>query len=62
MISARISAFGPATAEAARLSIPCTNPGDGSAPVSAPISSAQRCTGTACATIRYTHQACSCGP
>jgi hypothetical protein len=59
MTSARISLFGAATAAAARASMPCTNPGEGFAPVSAPISSAQRCTGTACATIRYAHQACS---
>jgi len=59
MTSARISLFGAATAAATRAGMPCTNPGEGFAPVSAPISSAQRCTRTACATIRYTHQACS---
>jgi hypothetical protein len=58
MISARISWFACFTAAAARASMPCTNPGDGFAPVSASISSAQRCTGMACAAIRYTHQAC----
>jgi hypothetical protein len=40
----------------------CTNPGEGPAPVSAPISSAQRCTGIACAAIRYTHHAASISP
>jgi len=58
MISARISAFACLTAAAARPGMPCTNPGEGSAPVSAWISSAHRCTGIACAAIRYTHQAC----
>jgi len=58
IISARISWFAYLTAAAARASMPCTNPGEGLAPVRAPISSAARCTGMACAAIRYTHQAC----
>ena len=37
-------------------------PGEGLAPVSDSISSAQRCTGIACATIRYTHHACRFSP
>src|SRR5258706_12578893 len=56
MIRARIAVFAPATAAAARAIMACTNPGEGSAPVSASTSSAQRCTGMACAAIRYTHQ------
>jgi hypothetical protein len=62
MIRARIALFAAATAAAARLIMPCTNPGEGFAPVSVSISSAQRCTGTACAAIRYTHQACTARP
>ncbi len=62
MIRHRIALFAPATAAAARLIMPCTNPGEGLAPVSASISSAQRCTGIACAAIRYTHHACSARP
>ncbi len=45
MISARIALFASATAAAARLIMPCTNPGDGFAPVRSSISRAQRCTG-----------------
>ena len=62
MISARISLFVSATAAAARASMPCTNPGEGFAPVSDSISSVHRCTGIACATMRYTHHACRFGP
>jgi len=57
MIRHRIALFAPATAAAARLIMECTNPGEGLAPVRASISSAQRCTGIACAAIRYTHHA-----
>ncbi len=62
MISARIALFAPATAAAALRIMPCTNPGEGLAPVSDSISSAQRCTGIACAAIRYTHHACRFAP
>jgi len=40
MISARISVFAAATAAAARVSMACTNPGEGFAPDSDSISSA----------------------
>ena len=52
MTSERISRFAGATATAARASRPRSNPADGAAPDSAASSSAQRCTGTAWATIR----------
>gem|GEM_PF-3908485 len=59
MIRARIALL---AAAAARAIIPCTDPGDGLAPASAPVSQARRCTGTARAAIRYTHQACRFTP
>jgi hypothetical protein len=62
MIRARIARFACATAAAARPIIACTNPGEGFAPVRASISSAQRCTGIACAAIRNTHHACTLSP
>jgi hypothetical protein len=62
MIRHRIAAFACATAAAARAIMEWTNPGEGSAPVSALISAAQRCTGIACAAIRYTHHACKARP
>jgi hypothetical protein len=62
MISARISLFAAATAAAARAIIWCTNPAEGLAPVRASISSAQRCTGMACAAIKNTHHACRFSP
>jgi hypothetical protein len=46
MTSARISMFAARTAFAARLSSECTNPSEGRDPVSAPMTSAQRATGT----------------
>ncbi len=41
--------------------MPCTKPAEGAAPVSDSTRSAQRCTGIACATIRYTHHALQVG-
>ncbi|MGH3932647.1 MAG: hypothetical protein ACRDTF_22040 [Pseudonocardiaceae bacterium] len=47
---------------AARVSMPCTNPTDGAAPVGDSSNETQHCTGMKCTTIRYTAKAWRLGP
>lgn len=62
MIRDRIRRAAGAIATAARLKVPCTNPTEGTAPLSDSSIPAHRCTGTACTTIRNTHQLSRFGP
>ncbi len=62
VISVRIRWSTSSSSPAARVSMPCTNPTDGAAPVSDSNNCTQRCAGTKCTTMRYTAHACRFGP
>jgi hypothetical protein len=62
VIRARIRWSTSASSPAVRVSMPCTNPALGVAPVSDSNNSTQRWTGMNCTTIKYTAKACRFGP
>jgi hypothetical protein len=60
--SARMRLLTTPNVTAVRVNRLCTQPALGATPVNDSTSRAQRATGIACTTMRYTHQLCRFGP